>query len=461
MKILFIYKYEFDEPLGILHLSGFLKKHGYDCHFIDIKFEKNFIEGIQKISPEIIAYSITTGKHKFYQKLNHDLKKKLNLFSFFGGHHCTFFPYFFYYEGVDAICRGEGEFPFLELADGLEKAKDITKIKNLWIKVNGRVYKNELRDLIEDLDMLPFPDRELLNKYNHYKKKLRRFILAGRGCPYQCSYCFNHSYNKLYQNKGKIVRKRSVDNVIKELKFIKRTYQPRRFQFVDDIFILDEKWVLDLCDAYKKDIAVPFIACVRVNLVREEIVKALKEAGCITVVYAIESGNDYIRNSILQRDISKKQIRVASNIFNKYKIRTFVQNMVGLPEETLDMAFETMLLNVQCKATWSWVSIFQPYPQTELCKYSQEKGYFSGDADLFDESYYYRSIMKMKDMKRIVRLRHLFSLGVAFPFFIPLIKILIRLPLGWCYIFLWNMHRIWGYCFKAKVVDLPELFIRE
>ena len=461
MRILFVYKYEFVEPLGIMYLSSFLKEHGHNCYFIDIKFEKNFIKELQKISPDIIAYSITTGKHKFYLKLNQELKKKFKFFSFFGGPHCTFFPEFIYEKGVDAICRGEGEFPFLELLDNLEKEKEITKIKNLWVKINNKVYKNEVRNLIEDLDSLPFPDRELINQYKHYKKMHRRFILTGRGCPYKCPYCFNHSYNKLYQNKGKIIRKRSIDNVIKELKFIKKAYSPRRFRFIEDIFILDYKWTLDFCHVYKKEINIPFTANLRIDLVNEEIIKALKNAGCITVEAAIESGNEHIRNNVLKRGISEKQIIEANNLFHKYGLTTFVQNMIGLPDETLDMAFETIALNIKCKPSYSWVSIFQPYPRTELCEFSKEREYFNGDIDSFEESFFHRSVMKIKDIKKMERLHHLFSLVVAFPILTSLIKILIKLPLNRFYLFLWHLHRAWCYFFKVRFIDLSELFIRE
>lgn len=111
MKTLFIYKNEFVEPMGLMYVSSFLKKHGHDCDFIDTRFEKNLIKEVQKISPDIIAYSITTGRHKFFQKLNQELKKRFKFFSLFGGPHCTFFPEFIYEEGVDAICKGEGELP--------------------------------------------------------------------------------------------------------------------------------------------------------------------------------------------------------------------------------------------------------------------------------------------------------------------------------------------------------------
>lgn len=461
MKIIFIYKYEYLEPQGIMYLSSFLKKHRHDCHFIDLKFEKGFKKEIKRITPDVIAYSITTGRHKFYQQLNQELKKEFKFFSLFGGPHCTFFPEFIYEEGVDAICRGEGEFPFLELVDSFEKEKDITKIKNLWLKINGKVYKNEVRDLIGDLDILPFPDRALLNRYKRYEKMHIRFVMSGRGCPYQCTYCFNHSYNRLYQNKGKIIRKRSIGSVIQELNFIKKEYRPRKFQFMDDTFNLDYKWVLDFCDVYKKEINLPFIVILRANLVKEEMVKALKNAGCYTVVTGVESGNEYIRNKILKRGISEKEIILASNLFNKYGLKTILQNMVGLPDETLGMAFQTLALNIKCKPTYSWVSIFQPYPKTELCEYSKEKGYFNGDIDSFKESYFYKSEMRIKDIKRMERLHHLFSLCVAFPVLTPLMKILIKLPLDNFYLFLWNLHRAWCYFFKVKFIDLSELFISD
>ena len=461
MKILFVYKYEFIEPIGLMYLSSFLKKNRHDCYFIDVKFEKDVCKEVRKISPDIIAYSITTGKHKFYQELNQKLKKKFKFFSVFGGPHCTFFPEFIHEKGVDVVCRGEGEFPLLELVNNLEKKRDITKIKNLWLKIDGKLYKNEVRELIRDLDVLPFPDRELVNKYNHYKKMHRRSVSTGRGCPYSCTYCFNHSYNKLYKNKGIMVRRRSIENVIEELKFINKKYKPKRFNFIDDTFIINHNWVFEFCKVYKKEINMPFVVNVRVNLIDDKIVKALKYAGCVMVMYAIESGNDNIRNGILKKNISIEQMINAGNLFDKYGIKTIVQNMVGLPDETLNMAFETMMLNIKIKASYSWVSIFQPYPKTELCEYSKQKGYFDSNMDVFDESFFNTSVMKMKDIKKMERLRHLFSWGVSFPISIPLIKLLIKLPLNNFYQILWLFHKAWYYSFKVKGIDLSEFFIKE
>jgi len=461
MKILFIYTYEYLEPLGIMQLSSFLKQNNHSCYFIDLKLERDYMREIKNISPDIIAYSITTGRHRFYQRFNKNLKKEIKFFAIFGGPHCTFFPDFIEEEGVDAICRGEGEFAFLELANNLEEGRDITRIENVWVKSSGKVYKNEVRDLIDDLDILPFPDRELVNKYNHYKKMHMRFVLSGRGCPYRCTYCFNHVYNRLYKDKGRVIRKRSVENVIAELKAIKNKYKPTKLHFMDDTFNLDHQWLLKFCEAYAKEIHMPLYAMLRLNLVREDVVKALRDAGLVVAVSSIESGNDHMRNSILKRDMSEKQIIEANDLFNKYGFRILLQNIVGLPDETLEMAFETLRLNIRCRPSYGWVSVFQPYPMTELCEYARGKGYYDGDIEVSEASIFKRSILKMKDIKKIERLHHLFSLGVAFPLLVPLIRLLVHLPLTKFYSLLWKIHRTWCYFFRIKFVDLSEAFIRE
>jgi radical SAM superfamily enzyme YgiQ (UPF0313 family) len=461
MKILFIYKYEYIEPIGIMYLSSFLKESGHECHFIDLEFAKDLDGEIRRISPAMISYSVTTGAHASYQKLNLELKQRHRFFSVFGGPHCTFFPEFIHEEGVDAICRGEGEHALSELAHNLEQGRDVAQIRNLWIKAGGKIHKNEVRPLIEDLDVLPFPDRDLVNKYNHYRKMHRRFILTGRGCPYNCSYCFNHAYNDLYEGKGRVIRKRSVGNVIEELQSVKDTCKPKRFSFVDDTFIIDKNWTLEFCRSYARDVGRPFVANIRPNLVSEDIVKALKDSGCAVVMYAIESGDDALRFGILDRNISREKIIDAGILLDEYEIKTVAQNIVGLPDETVEMAFETMKLNIQAKASYAWVSIFQPYPRTELGEYSKEKGYFDDRMDQFHTSFFNRSVMKMKDIEKLERLHHLFPFGVSFPFCIPLIRLLIRLPLKRLYLLLWNVHKAWNYTFKVRGIYLSELFIRE
>jgi radical SAM superfamily enzyme YgiQ (UPF0313 family) len=457
--ILFIYKYEYLEPLGIMSLAAFLQHHGHRCEFLDLAFEKNLPRKVKEIGPDIIAYSITTGRQPFYQKLNLELKRQCNFLSVFGGPHASFFPDFIQEQGVDVICRGEGEGALLDLANALDRGDSFHAIPNLWVKVGTTIHKNPLRPLIADLDTLPFVSRDMVNKYEHYRKLHRRMILTGRGCPFKCTYCFNHSYHELYKGKGRIVRKRSVDHVIRELKRVREQDAPKRFQFVDDTFILDHEWCHEFCDRYKTEIGLPFIVYSRVNLVTEEIVRRLKSAGCVTILYAIESGNDDIRNRVLKRNISREQILNAARLFRKYGLRTYAQNMVGLPDETLDSAIETIALNIACKTDYSWNSIFQPYPMTDLWRYCQDQGYLTGEP--IDETFYKKSILNIPHRKYVPNLHHLFPLAVAMPLIKFLLPVLLRLPLTPLYYYIWHAHRAYAYFFKVNWIDWPELFIRE
>ena len=461
MKVLFLYSYEYLEPIGIMSLSAFLKKHGIEVGFLDMLFEKDLFRSVEDFAPDIIAYSITTGKHRFYRDINLQLKQRLKFVSVFGGPHATFFPDFIQEEGVDILCRGEGEYALLELVTALSQGASPVAIKNLWVKADGEVHKNEMRPLIENLDDLPFVDRELVNKYDHYRKMHRRMVLTGRGCPYKCSYCFNHAYNNLYAGKGTIVRKRSVDHVLAELKQVVSTCKPRRFHFIDDTFIINKKWCDEFGVRYPKEIGIPFIAYMRVNLITDDIVRLLKNAGCITALYAIESGNDRIRNSLLQRGIARETILGAAALFKKYRLRTYSQNMVALPGETIAEAIETVDLNRECKPDYAWCSIYQPYPMTDLGKFSMEQGYI--EADELDESYYESTPLKhtATEKRHLENLHHLFSVFVAFSFARKMLPFLIRLPLTRFYFLIWHMHRLWCYVVKVNWIDFAEIFIWE
>lgn len=458
MKILFVHRYNFFEPLGILTLAAVLKKNGYDVEFIDLKLEKKPVEKIISLNPDVIAYSVTTGQHFFYADFNKRLKGKMNFLSVFGGPHCTFFPEFINDEGVDVICRGEGEMPLLELMNALGEGSDITRIKNLWVKEGGEVIKNEIRPLINDLNYIPFPDRGLLDKYPVYRKKHMRFAISGRGCPYQCSYCFNHAYNSLCKDKGSIIRRRSVGNFVEELKEVKNKYHPKRFKFWDDIFILDREWVFEFCRQYTEKVGLPFRLYIRVNLLDEEIAEALSGAGCILAEFGIESGNDHIRKNILKRNLSREEIIKASLLMKKYGIVPMGLNIFGLPDETVENAMDTLQLNIDAKVVYGYSTVFHPYPMTELWRYSVERGYFDGSIESTRESFNFAgSPLKMKDVDNLVRFHYLFSFGVTFKWLKKALPFLCTLKLDGLYKLLYFMHKTWFYLFYLYEIDFIEL----
>ncbi len=421
MKALFLIKsLDLHEPLGIMQISSSLKNLGIETKAVITSEEKNLIEKVKNFNPDLILFSTTTGAHKYYLNLCRLLKKELKFISIFGGPHPTFFPEIAEEECVDFIIRGEAEEAIGDLIKKIQKGeKDIKKV---W-----------LGDYPQNLDSLPFPDRTLLKDYEYLLPRGVRFFMTSRGCPYDCTYCFNAFNKKL--TKGRYLRQRSVENVIKEIKEVKNNFHLEKVNFQDDTFILNKRWLEEFLKIYKKEINLPLYCHIRPNLVDEIIIKDLKDAGCYYVVLGLEVGNDYIRNKILKRNMSKQQILNTCKLLRKYNIGFTTQTMMCLPEETLDMVFETIELSAKCKPTHINLYFYQPYPKTELANYSISRGLFDGNFDRLLYTYQAESKneipLNIKNKQKFKLLSDIFRVCVKFPFLIKFIKFDIKyIPLN-------------------------------
>jgi radical SAM superfamily enzyme YgiQ (UPF0313 family) len=196
---------------------------------------------------------------------------------------------------------------------------------------------------------------------------------------------------------------------------------------------MNRDWVFKFCELYKNKINLPFHCIVRLDLLDDEIVSSLSQAGCICVRCAVESGNDYIRENVLKRKMSKAQIENGARLLKKYRIEFLMQNMLGLPNTGLKEDLETLDLNIKCRPTLGWSSLFQPYPGTEL-----------GDlfphilVDQIGENFYNNSILDISQKKQRTRLQRLFGIVVQYPFLRNFLKLLINLPLDSFYKKLWE-----------------------
>ena len=208
---------------GPMWLSAVLKKDGHQTTIAGVDYdevEKTFLE----FKPDIVAYTTFSGGQNTFLDWNRRLKSKFNFYAMFGGPHVTFTPEMIEKDGVDGICRGEGFDAMPDFIKKLENGEDITNVKNWWVKVDGKIYKNEQRHLIKNLDTLPPPDRSLYNRYKDYQLARTATVMTSQGCPFNCSYCHNHQLHKMLLKGDAVFRQRSVDKVIEELKELKRDY---------------------------------------------------------------------------------------------------------------------------------------------------------------------------------------------------------------------------------------------
>lgn len=247
---------------------------------------------------------------------------------------------------------------------------------------------------------------------------------VSRGCPYNCSFCLNHQMRNLYKNKGRYVRRRSVDNIIKEIKDTIKSYDIRIIRFPDDVFTLDKTWTLNFCKRYKKEIGIPFGITTRPDLLDENIVKGLKNAGCYSVSMGIETGDEKTRNTLLRKNLNDAEIRAAVSLLKRHNIKITTYNIIALPGETVDDIIKTIRFNIELKPENPVFSIFQPYKKLMLTEYALKQGLLTrSEVEEISKAKLFKHTV---ENYRIRNLRCMAFIYVKFPFLLRFNDFILR-----------------------------------
>lgn len=340
-------------PLGLMYLAAILEKEKIKIKFIDIgaekqtlsktlkliKKEKPLIVGITAMTP-VLQGAITLAKNIKKQQGN---KTKICL----GGPHISADPEFIKrIKYFDFAVTGEAEITFLRLV------KDILKRK----KING-IYQGQP---IENLDTIPFPARHLLN-HDLYIKTAS--LIASRGCPFNCYYCSRPAVS----NK---VRCRSPQNIIKEMDKIYSIYNGN-YHFQDDSFTINRENTVSLCrELINRPKKYRWSCLTRIDLVDEELLSLMSKAGCHSIAFGIESGNQKVRNTIVGKTFSNQKIIETIKLCNKYKINADGFFMIGHPTETKKQIESTTDFILKNNFNIIGVSIATPFPGSKLWQYA-------------------------------------------------------------------------------------------
>ena len=415
MRITFVYPdLASDDPTytgyfhhGIASLSAVLKKAGHQTNLIQFTREisaKEFQEKIETLKPDLIAFSSTTHVFPFVQKYAAAAKKISKALIICGGVHPSVCPEEVLSDkNIDMVCRGEGEMALLELCQKMEKGESITNVENIWLKKDGKIVKNRVRPVILELDSLPFPDREIFDypNLNFEKKGIGTFIFS-RGCPYQCAFCCEPTLRKLYPNPQNYHRLRSPQSAINEIKEVVKRYPFIKFiRLDDDLLFARRDWLREFVQLYQKEINLPFSTDMRVNLMNDELLTLLKQAGCHLLRIGVESGNDFILKRVLNKGITVKQIKKAFRMAKEKGLKTQAYNMIGLPCEGPKEILETIKLNAQIDPNLSVVSIFYPYQGTYLYELCCQKGFFKKEGGLkIPKNYYSYSVLSLPKIRK-------------------------------------------------------------
>lgn len=415
IKILFVYTNPLKIPyidLGIASLSAYIKKEGYSTKLIDFTFNKSLKQAIKELksyNPQIVCFSSRSGEFEEVVKLATKFRKNHKAIYLCGGIHPTISP-----EEVisrdcfDGIGIGEGEISISEFLKKIVEKSDYSLTKGFWFKKEGKIIKNPINKLIEDLDTLPLIDYGLFDIENYLKVRGGQLdYVSARGCPFRCTYCVNHTLIELNAGKGVYSRRKSAEKIISEIKYILKKYPlTKSLKIADEHFIINKKRLGELSKKYSSIKGPPFECDARADACDKETIKFLKKMGCSKLNIAIESGDEGLRNKILNKRISNAQIIRAFELARKYHIHTMSFNMVGLPFETKEQIKKTIDLNKKVMPDSIQASIFTPFEGTYLRKFCIEKGILTNQD--IEKSYYSGNYLKNpnishKELKNIAR----------------------------------------------------------
>lgn len=350
----------------------------------------DFKKVVREYNPDLIGVSVVDDTVVMGLSLIKQADCK-NIPVVFGGVYATFnTEQLLKQKEVNIVCIGEGEEALAELSHSLKNNLPYDNIKNLWIKKNdGAVLKNPIRPPV-DINSLPYEDFSIFGK-KHIFRPMQGKMLAtipinfDRGCPYRCSFCAAPALLGLYKNNGSnYYRVKSTDRIYREMRYYVDRYPVSFFYFNSETFLtMPIKRLKEFAKMYS-EFQLPFWCQTRIETIAEEKIKILKNMNCDRISIGLEHGNEEFRRKVLRKEFSNQQVLQAFKILNKYNIKASVNNMIGFPDETRKLTFDTIRLNRKLKADAVNGFVFQPYSGTELRRYSIEKGYLPDGKELIN-----------------------------------------------------------------------------
>ena len=350
---------------------------------------KDFKQKVLSFNPNLIIVSVLESTYFLALDLLKSIpEEKRNYKTLFGGVFATYASdKVIKNDLVDYVCRGEGEEAVVEFCNSLISNGRIDNIRNFTVKAEGNVYKNLMRPPI-DINTVPIPDWDLFESGSLYRPMQGKIWRAvgfetQRGCPYTCTFCNSPSNNVEYKDEtgGKFHRKKSISRLKTELDFLVKKYDPNLIYFVVDTFLAMSNREFDELKELYSDYKIPFWMNTRAETITEARAKGLEEMNMLRMNIGIEHGNYNYRRTYLKRNVKDEvQIR-AFEIASQHKYTSCANSIIGMPDETRDLIFDTInfvrKLPNNIDATGAF--IFAPYHGTPLRELAIKKGYIKED----------------------------------------------------------------------------------
>jgi radical SAM superfamily enzyme YgiQ (UPF0313 family) len=373
--------------LGLAYIASVLLGAGHQVKIIEGMAQFYSLDEIASLSQSFDVVGITSNS--FLALLSHKValairQKNHKITIIMGGPHASVVPdEVLRDKNIDYVVIGEAEYSFLELVESLASGSGIDGVKGIAYRKEDKVISTGERAFIENLDDIPIPARHLLPMHLYRSSEVRSrrnpalHMLSSRGCFYNCSFCGNKSIHRCR------LRMHSPERVVEEMSVLINDFGAKEIHFWDDCFVYDEKRVREICEliqAHKLNI--PWDCEATVDRVNPTLLKAMRQAGCFSLSYGIETGNDERFKKINKGWLNKEKIRQAVAWTKKEGLRARGYFMLGFIGETLEEMEQTIRFSQELNLDYATFSLLVPLPGTDDYKRAQEEGDF--------DAYYWR-----------------------------------------------------------------------
>jgi anaerobic magnesium-protoporphyrin IX monomethyl ester cyclase len=388
MNVLFVYPITpanfdiFGIQQGIASVSAVLKQDGHDTRlYAHYEYHEDELDAaVAEFQPDLVGFYVTYPQSDLAMRMAAHFHRTHGLPVIFGGVWPTT-------RGDDAIacpdiigiCRGEAEASFRKLVNKMAAGEDYTRLRGFWFRKGDKIVRNQEAAYVHDLDKLPRPDRSIFVNQPHMAQLPYWEFIGQRGCPVGCTNCFHHAWMRNLKGDTNYVRFKSPEYLEDEIRDTIANF-PLKVDpcigFHDPTFTLERDWALKVC-AILKDIGVPWWCNTRASHMDQELAFIMKDAGCFEIHIGIESGDPWIRNNVLKKDVQDQEIIDAFSQCKAAGMLTFGFNMLGIPYETEESMRKTVELNRKILPDTVFCSVFNPFPGTDLYDLVIDKGWMS------------------------------------------------------------------------------------
>ena len=365
-------------PFGLAYVAAVLRDSGVDVSVVDMEGDdltvENAVERVVSTDPDLVGFGGMVTRYRIVRELGTRLREVLpDVLMVAGNSGASTVPELYLERcGLDAVVLGEGEATARELADTVSSRGEWRNVPGLAFLDRGKMVLSAPRPLLEDLDSLPHPAWDLFPVENYVRSMDHRQktqphmeVVASRGCPYSCVYCY-HIY-------GRKVRRRSPASIVDEIEELVERYGIEYTGFPDDLFTSDREFVMETCRLLRKRLPGIRWSCIgRVNLVDPEMLEEMRRAGCDWISYGIESGSDRML-SRMKRMVTAEDCLRGIRMTRQAGIHPEGSFIIGMFGETRETVRETVEFCRKADITAPMLYV-TPYPGTEIFREAVDAG---------------------------------------------------------------------------------------